>query len=296
LPSRKPNNPPSPEPPPGEDADLEGIESLEDLKGLPNVQFPEDDEVSSVTQTRNMDLYEDPFPQSDTGKFVTGDTGRHSATGPTAPAVSQGPWRERAFRPRGSMPREQVISELERALALAGSQKEDPGKAWVQLKADWLPLLRQAVEQAGGDGLDGLLSSLMGKPRTAQDPLVADLVTQMAKLNRTSDPRLLIAESKKAVDVVKKALNDKARKISLKWLETELEGRIEVDTLLSILFADDDDLARRLQSVNRAVDQLREQFRGMPGAHPDGMFSNYSRLKVEKRVIEAEQKRRGPRG
>jgi hypothetical protein len=143
-----------------------------------------------------------------------------------------------------------------------------------------------------------MLSSMLGKPtKAARDPLVGDLVTQMAKLNRAKDPAALMTESKKALEVVRKALaNPSARKVSLKWLEEELEGRIEVDALLTIVFADDDDLQRRLDSVNRAIDQLREQFKGMPGMHPDGMFSNFARLKVEKRVIEAEQKRRGPRG
>jgi len=31
----------------------------------------------------------------------------------------------------------------------------------------------------------------------------------------------------------------------------------------------------------------------MPGSSPDGLFRNFSKLKVERRVIEAEQRRRG---
>src|SRR5439155_146645 len=152
------------------------------------------------------------------------------------------------------------------------------------LKERWLPLLRQAVEQAGGDGLDGVLSSLLGKPKPARDPLVNDLVALIGKLNREENSGKLLDESKKALELVRGALSSKtARKVSLKWLERELEGRIEVDTLLSILFSDDEQLKTRLASVDEALSQLRGQFSTMPGAHPDGMFSNFSRLKVEKR-------------
>jgi hypothetical protein len=105
-----------------------------------------------------------------------------------------------------------------------------------------------------------------------------------------------VNEAKAVIESVARATDpDSATRISLKVLEKQLEGRIDVDALLEILFADDAALADRLDQVERTIETLRDQMRGMPGSQPDGMFSNFARLKVEKKIIEAEQARRGPR-
>ncbi len=69
-----------------------------------------------------------------------------------------------------------------------------------------------------------------------------------------------------------------------------------MDALLSILFSNDEEVAKRLSEVDRTLENLRHQLKGMPGHHPDGLMWNFSRLKVEKRVLEAEVRRRAPRG
>ncbi|MHB8872095.1 MAG: hypothetical protein ACYC8T_00265, partial [Myxococcaceae bacterium] len=169
------------------------------------------------------------------------------------------------------------------------------GQARATLKSTWAPLLRQAVEQGGGDGLDAHLRAILKvSGRAGLDPLVNELYASMKRLNAARQMTVLALEAKSMVDAVARAVDpDTATRISLKVLERELEGRIDVDALLEILFSDDDELAERHDGVERTLDSLREQLRAMPGSQPDGMFSNYARLKVEKRVIEGEQARRG---
>ena len=79
-----------------------------------------------------------------------------------------------------------------------------------------------------------------------------------------------------------------ARKLSLKQLEKELEGKLEVDELFAIASGTDDELARRLEEIDGTMGQLRDQIRTRPGTQPDGMYANFVRLKAEVRVIDAE--------
>lgn len=212
-----------------------------------------------------------------------------------APEVSRGAWRERAFVPRGTMPREQILAELERGLKLATMAPAE--RAVTTLKAAWAPILRQAVEQGGGDGLDAQLRKMLKLSGPAGlDPLVRELCASMQKLNSVQQALALVNEAKAMIESVARATDpESATRISLKVLEKQLEGRIDVDALLEILFADDAELVERLEHVERTIETLRGQLRGMPGTQPDGMFSNFARLKVEKKIIEAEQARRGSR-
>jgi hypothetical protein len=214
-----------------------------------------------------------------------------------APEVSQGSYREVAFRPRGTLSREDVVNGFREGVKMAGTTLRDPvPQTCNALKAAWLPFLRQTVEQAGGDGLDGVLGALMKTtPRKpSQDPLVPNLLAAYDRLNRAPTPEALMAEAEKIITLVSEALGKPdRRKLSLKVLEKELEGRMAVDEILGILVCSDQELADRLGQVRGTIDRLREEIRGAPpGAQPSGLLWNFTRFKAERIVIEAEQRRR----
>jgi hypothetical protein len=86
---------------------------------------------------------------------------------------------------------------------------------------------------------------------------------------------------------------DKPRKLSFKVLERELEGKLEVDELFLLAVSDDGELSRRLKEIGSTMESLRDQLKKRPGKQPDGMYSNFVRLKAEVRVLAAELRRRG---
>lgn len=272
--------------------DAEGLPP-EDLEGLED--FPEDEDEKTIPgYPLGGDLFEDSRVESAVVLDPRSTTqGRYSAVR-AAPEVSQGPWRERAFIPRGVVPKEQILEGIEQALQIAAIQKGSLDRVRIALRAELMPNLRQAVEQAGGDGLDGWLSRLLDPPgKAARDPLLQTLAAQMGRFGRADTSEALLAEVRALAQTVKKALfNPAAKKLSLEQLEDELEGRLEVDTLLGILFALDPELEKQREQVARTLESLRMQLRGLPGSSPEGLMWNFTRLKVEQKVIEAEQKRR----
>ena len=213
--------------------------------------------------------------------------------------MSQGPWRERAFIPRGVVPREQLISSMEQAVQIAAMQKGPLDRVRAALRAELMPQLRQVIEQIGGDGFDAWISKLVAPPgKAGKDPALWQIAQHMERFNRAVHQEALLSETTKLVETSRKALlSPSPKRLSLKSLEEHFEGRIEVDTLLAILFSSDEDLEGRKQQVDRTLDSMRQQMRGLVGSTPEGLMWNFSRLKVEKRVVEAEQVRRGaPRG
>ncbi len=220
--------------------------------------------------------------------------GRPAFTG-VAPEVSKGIWHERSAAPRGVLPSTAVLSGLDEALQKATQLRAHVGTVREQLKKDWLPLLRQAMEQAGGDGMDAYVTQLLAPPgRKAMNPLLTDLATGMERLEAAADTNALRTAALGVRAVVEKALTDKAPSaISLKLLERELDGRLEVDTMLSIRFAPNAELLARRERAGNTLDDLRLQMRALPAKQPGGIFSNFARVKVEKRVMDAEAQRRG---
>jgi hypothetical protein len=82
------------------------------------------------------------------------------------------------------------------------------------------------------------------------------------------------------------------RPCSFKVLERELEGKIDVDGLIHFLLSSADELTPRAKDIGQTLERLREEVKKMPGAKPDGMYSNFARLKAEARLIDGELKRR----
>lgn len=209
---------------------------------------------------------------------------------PMAQEPSQGPWRERNYNPRGVIPKEQLIASMEQALQIAAMQRAPLDKVRTALRAELLPQIRQVVEQAGGDGMDAWLSRLLSPPgRPAKDPLLGQLCAHMRRFADAPAKDALFTEAKAVLAVAKKAVLAPApKRLSLQLIEEELEGRIEVDALLSIAFCSDGELPRRKEGVDRTLDSMRVQMRGLAGGAASGLMSNFGRLKVERRIVEAE--------
>jgi hypothetical protein len=211
--------------------------------------------------------------------------------------VSQGLYRELAHTPRGVLSRADLIKGLQAAIQKVLQPGVPVVAARTQLKAEWLPLLRQAVEQAGGDGLDTYITQLLDPPGIqAKSPLVPELASRMERLEAATSLDALGTVAKDVCTLVDKALGVPIlHGASLKLMERELDGRVDVGTLLSIRFAGTAELEARRSQTERAVESLRQQMRALPGKHPDGLFANLARLKVEKRLMDAEARRRtGP--
>ncbi|QRK13268.1 hypothetical protein JQX13_26500 [Archangium violaceum] len=212
-----------------------------------------------------------------------------------APEVRQSRWHDRSAAPRGVLPAEVISKGLDEALQKAARAKAPVGATREQLKTDWLPLLRQVVEQTGGDGLDVYVTQLLSPPgRTAMTPLVDDLAAGMERLNAALDAPSLLAVARELQAVVARALGELApRAISLDLQERELDGRVDVDMLLFIRFASNAELSERRSHAGKTLEDLRQQMRALSGMQPGGLFSSFARVKVEKRVMDAEARRRG---
>jgi hypothetical protein len=257
---------------------------------MPPDKPPRDDEERS----QSVDLYQDSQIQIDPRLRARMKDAAHE--------VSQGAWRERAFAPRGVMPPEEISAGLRNELKMALVSSPLGGghaleAARQQVRTGWLPFVRQAIEQAGGDGLDGLLRALLGRPGPkVSDSLVADVLAGYAAMNEASTVDALMQEAGKVQSLIEQALaQPELKKLSFRALEKDLEGRLDLDAVLALFFSTDEELTLRLIDVHASIDNLRKQLRDSMGASPNASLWNFSRLKAERILIEAEQKRRGQR-
>ncbi len=220
--------------------------------------------------------------------------------GEMAPEASQGAWRERAFTPRATMTKDEVLAGLAGAVRMAVGQGLAVRAAFDAVRREWRPFLRQALEQAGGDGLDAWLLTTFRPPgRKALDPLLGELTRAFLKVRAAPSLAAFEVEANRCVATVRTALSQpKPHRLSFKVLERELEGKLDVDELLQLFTSDDGELTRRLKELGSTMDNLRGQIVERPGKQPDGMYANFVRLKTEARLIDAELKRRrqAPRG
>src|SRR4051812_6999968 len=121
-PPKKPGSPPA-EPPLEEfDDELTEMGFPEGDDGLGDINFDDLDNLEGVPLDQNegtgrhiveRDSFEDSQVHTDVKKRILAQKRQ------TAPEVSQGPWRERAFVPRGTLPREDILSGVENALKVA---------------------------------------------------------------------------------------------------------------------------------------------------------------------------------
>ncbi|MFZ5441733.1 MAG: hypothetical protein ACOZQL_17150 [Myxococcota bacterium] len=212
-----------------------------------------------------------------------------------APEVSQGAWRERVFTPRAIMSRDEVKQALQAALRVVLGTANHPRLATEGLRPGWYPVLRQALEQGGGDCIDAWLNALFAPPaRPPKQGLLDELAAAIGRMRDAKDLAKFEEEALKTIEFVDATLASAPVKLSFKVMERQLEGKLEVDELLGIRVATDDALNARLQEIGATMGQLRDQIRAMPGKQPDGMYANFVRLKHELKVLDAELKRRAP--
>ena len=248
-------------------------------------------------RTGRDDFQSGPAPRTNPGTPVlSGETtnpGRTAFTG-VAPEVRQSRWHDRSTAPRGVLPPEAVVKGFNEALAKALQSTEALEATRARLKAEWLPLLRQVVEQAGGDGLDAYVTQLLFPPgRQAETPLVTELARGMDRLEAAKDIKALEAAALEVRATLARTLAERSPRVaSLELQERELDGRVEVDALLSIRFASAAELAERRARADKTLDGMRQQMRSIPGTPPESLLSSFSRAKVEKRVLDAEARRR----
>lgn len=210
-----------------------------------------------------------------------------------APEVSQGAWRERAFKPRGRLTAEEIAHDLREIVRFAVTWHEGLAEMATRLKREWIPLLQQAVEQVGGDGFDSKVGALVGKKKAGVDPFLGELIAALRALDTSPTQEELWLQADRIIALIEAAFA-KPKKLSLKVLERELEGRLGVDEVLSILIATDDELQARGAKVRETLDTLREELRsGAPGAQPTGLLWNFTRVKAERILIDAELRARG---
>jgi hypothetical protein len=236
----------------------------------------------------------DPTARQDTYGGKRQDVKALNAT-KAAAEVSQGAWRERAFQPRGVMSAEDILSGLKAKLDEARSKQAPKSLVLNLLRHDWLQYLRQAVEQAGGDCLDTWLSAALTPPgKTGGISLIlVELFVCFDKMRAAQSIEVMLDVAAGAVEAVKRTLEAPSRRpCSFKVLERELEGKIDVDGLLLFLLSSDDELTSRAQEIGTTLERIRAEVKKMPGSKPDGMYSNFSRLKAEARLIDGELKRR----
>lgn len=257
----------------------------------------EDDEDFGGDEPTVTGLNQDTFEASKVSSQVVLDPRAHATARfqlGAAQEPTHGGWHERPFMPRGVLPKDQLILGMKQAVQIAAAQKGKLVRIRIALRAELMPLLRQAVEQAGGDGLDAWLQKLTTPPGAPpKNPFLGQLALHMQRFNSALTAASLMQEVKAATVLVTKALSvPSPMRLSLRVLEQEFEGRVEVDALLAILFSSDGELPQRLEQLDRTLDSMRQQLRGLPGASPQGLMWNFSRMKVEKRILEAEIARR----
>lgn len=228
------------------------------------------------------------------GENMAGTTGSHKKiTAEAAPEVSQGAWRERVFAPRALMGRAEMLAALQKSITVAEGRVGSAAPVFEGLRREWIPVLRQAVEQAGGDGFDGWLSKMLKPPgKNHSAKLVEELSKIFERMQKALTVESLVKEARQVIAVVDQHTQGSPKKLSFKVMERELEGKLEVHELLMVLFSDPLEIETRLKEIGSTLESIRAQLKATPGAKPDGLYSNFGRLKAEARVLTAELARR----
>ena len=190
----------------------------------------------------------------------------------------------------------EVVADLERSLRVLMNSASHPRIAYDGLRQAWLPPLVHALTQLGGDGLDAWVASLFRPPgRLASDAFFADLVAALQRMRGARDVAHLEEEALKAIELVRRVSRAGApRPLSTAVADREVAGPLDLEDLLGVAIASDDDLRRRLSEIGGAMQGLKDQLTSRPGSQPAGMYGDFVRLKAELRLVDAELRRRFP--
>ncbi len=215
---------------------------------------------------------------------ITGEISGLNKIAAAAPEASLGRFRERAYVARAVMSRDEIRAALTDGL-------RDAKGSFDALKTAWWPALRQAIEQAGGDGLDVWLYTLMTPPgRSQRQALFNNLAEAWI---RVATSAAFDTDAQAIITLVDAELGAaKVVPLSFKQLERDLEGKLEVDEVFSVRSATGSELSRRFKEIGASLDKLRDEMRTGPGKQGGGLFSNFARLKYEVKLLELELKRR----
>lgn len=211
---------------------------------------------------------------------------RVSASSKSAP-------KEATPAPRPKVAPPEILAGLQVRLLDATSAKESQAGLVKRLAKEWLPLLRHAVEQGGGDGIDSWLNVVLKLPAVSNgiDVLLIELGVTFERMRGAEDVASAVAEAGYAIDAVQRALKS-PRRLSLKGLQRELDGKLDVEDVLKVVLAGVPELEQRLAELAPILTKQKEQFSQMGRSKADGLYLNYARLKAERRLIEGELERR----
>lgn len=203
-------------------------------------------------------------------------------------------WREQAVAPRAVLGPGEIVDSMARSLRVMMTSASHPRVAFEGLREAWLPALRQAIERAGGDGIDSWLAALFDP--SGPQPAVSffqELGASLRRMRQSRDVALLEEEALKSIELVRRVCQAPGpRPLSFTRMERDLEGALEVDQLLDVIASSEDGLARRLAEIGGTMEQLRDQLRSRPGNQPEGLYANFVQLKAELRVLDGELRRR----
>lgn len=211
-----------------------------------------------------------------------------------APEVNQKPRREQASAQRAVLGPGGIVDSMARSLRVIMTSASHPRVAYEGLREAWLPALRQAIEQAGGDGIDSWLTGLFDP--SGPQPAVSffqELGASLRRMRQSRDVAVLEEEALKTIELVRRVCQAPERRpLSFERMERDLEGTLEIGQLLHVIASSEDELARRLAEIGGTMEQLRDQLRSSPGNQPDGLYANFVHLKAELRVLDGELRRR----
>ena len=203
-------------------------------------------------------------------------------------------WREQAVAQRAVLGPGEIVDSMARSLRVMMTSASHPRVAFEGIREAWLPALRQAIERAGGDGIDSWLAELFDA--SGPPPAVSffqELGASLRRMRQSRDVALLEEEALKSIELVRRACQAPGpRPLSFKRMEGDLEGTLEVDQLLHVIASSEDELARRLAEIGATMEQLREQLRSRRGNQPEGLYASFIQLKAELRVLDGELRRR----
>lgn len=202
---------------------------------------------------------------------------------------------DKLYVPRNVMTAPEILAGIETQITLArnaAAQNKRFDFIAENFRTGVQPALRQAVEQAGGDGVDAWLRQTLRPPGPpAHTPLVMALANTARAIRTATKADELLELAPQFLPTIREAFAEPQR-ASLKVAEKELEGHLDVGELLEVLFASDEELASREDELNKVIEDMRQVLKAVTGGRADGSYGNWSRFKAKQRLLVAERKRR----